>query len=60
MPEWAQELNRINPIYYFMRIMRMVVLKGSGFFDLIEEFVSLTMIGTTFLALSIWRYRKTS
>ena len=60
MPEWAQTLNRINPIYYFMRIMRMVVLKGSGFFDLLDEFVSLTIIGTAFLGLSIWRYRKTS
>ncbi|WP_299576573.1 ABC transporter permease [uncultured Sunxiuqinia sp.] len=60
MPEWAQWLDRINPIYYFMRIMRMVVLKGSGFFDLWQEFVSLLIIGTSFLGLSIWRYRKTS
>ncbi len=60
MPEWAQWLDRINPIYYFMRIMRMVVLKGSGFFDLWEEFVSLTVIGTVFLGLAIWRYRKTA
>lgn len=60
MPKWAQLLDRINPIYYFMRIMRMVVLKGSGFFDLWEEFVSLIIIGISFLSLSIWRYRKTS
>lgn len=60
MPQWAQWLDRINPIYYFMRIMRMVVLKGSGFFDLLDEFISLTIIGFSFLGLSIWRYRKTS
>ncbi len=60
MPDWAQTLNRANPVYYFMRIMRNVVLKGSGFTDLIEEFVSLIVIGLVFLGLSIWRYRKTS
>jgi ABC-2 type transport system permease protein len=60
MPQWAQWLDRINPIYYFMRIMRMVLLKGSGFFDLIEEFISLTIIGISFLGLAMWRYRKTS
>jgi ABC-2 type transport system permease protein len=60
MPQWAQWLDRINPIYYFMRIMRMVLLKGSGFFDLIEEFISLTIIGISFLGLAMWHYRKTS
>ncbi|MGV8093434.1 MAG: ABC transporter permease [Mangrovibacterium sp.] len=60
MPVWAQWLDRINPIYYFMRIMRMVILKGSGFTDLLEEFVSLIIIGISFLSLAIWRYRKTS
>jgi ABC-2 type transport system permease protein len=60
MPHWAQEIDRLNPIYYFMRIMRMVVLKGSGFRDLLEELVSLLVLGFTFLSLAIWRYRKTA
>ncbi len=60
MPSWAQEVDRVNPIYYFMRIMRMVVLKGSGFFDLLEEFFSLLALGILFIGLAIWRYRKTA
>ena len=28
MPDWAQTVDRVNPIYYFMRIMRMIILKG--------------------------------
>ncbi len=60
MPTWAQYLDRLNPIYYFMRIMRNVVLKGSGFTDLTTEFTSLIVIGITFLSLAIWRYRKTT
>ena len=59
MPDWAQDINQINPIFYFMRIMRMIVLKGSGFFDLIKEFVALLILGISFLSLAIWKYRKT-
>mgnify|MGYP006291816463 CR=1 FL=1 len=60
MPHWAQIADRLNPIYYFMRIMRNVILKGSGFLDLIEEFVSLVILGILFLSLAIRRYRKTA
>jgi ABC-2 type transport system permease protein len=60
MPHWAQVADRFNPMYYFMRILRMVVLKGSGFSDLVTEFFSLAALGITFLSLAIWRYRKTA
>ena len=60
MPGWAQFINQGNPISHFMRIMRMIVLKGSGFRDLIHEFVALCILGITFLSLAVWRYRKTA
>lgn len=60
MPEWAQLIDRLNPIFYFMKVMRMIVLKGSGFLDLLEEMISLLVLGATFLSLAIWRYRKTA
>jgi ABC-2 type transport system permease protein len=60
MPEWAQWLNKINPIAYFMRAMRMILLKGSGFGDLIPEFASLCFYASVVLSLAIWRYRKTT
>lgn len=60
MPHWAQLVNEANPVYHFMRIMRMVVLKGSGFSDLIHEFVALSIIGITLLSMAILRYRKTA
>lgn len=59
MPEWAQTINHINPVYYFMRIMRHVILKGSGLFDLMKELTGLSILGIGFLSLAIWRYRKT-
>ena len=30
MPEWAQWITKLNPVSYFIEVMRMVVLKGSG------------------------------
>jgi ABC-2 type transport system permease protein len=60
MPQWAQLINHMNPIFYFMKILRMIILKGSGFFDLLKEFFFLSLLGILFLSLAIWRYRKTA
>ncbi len=60
MPPWAQLLDEANPVFHFMKVMRMVVLKGSDFSDLIHEFTALCIIGFTFLTLAVLRYRKTA
>jgi ABC-2 type transport system permease protein len=60
MPHWAQVIDEGNPIYHFIRVMRMVVLKGSNFGDLIHEFIAMSIIGITFLSLAVLRYRKTA
>lgn len=60
MPVWAQWFNKINPIAYFIDIMRMILLKGSGFKDIQVSFYSLVAYGTMMLMLSVFRYRKTS
>ncbi len=58
MPQWAQYINIINPFYYFMRVIRMVLLKGSGFMDILKEFISLSVYAIIVLGLAINRYRK--
>jgi ABC-2 type transport system permease protein len=60
MPEWAHWVNKINPYAYFMRVIRMILLKGSGFWDISKEFFSLLIYGTIILSLATWRYRKTA
>lgn len=60
MPVWVQKFNIINPIAYFMRVIRMVMLKGSGFAQLVSEFVSLGIYAVIILSLATWRYRKTA
>lgn len=58
MPEWAQKLNIINPIAYFMRAIRMILLKGSEFKDVLNEIVGLTIYAIITLSLAVRRYRK--
>ena len=37
MPQWAQRLTDFNPIKYFIEVMRMVMLKGSSFTDILPQ-----------------------
>ncbi len=60
MPEWGQILNKINPIAYFIRVMRMVLLKGSGFTDILPEIASLSIFAILMFILAVWNYKKTS
>ena len=60
MPKWAQDLNIINPIGYFIRIMRMIMLKGSGFGDVLMPFAAIAVYAVSMLSLAVWRYRKVS
>ncbi len=58
MPQWAQEVNRFNPVAYFMRVIRMIILKGSGFQYIRHDFFIMIAFGICSLGLAIWRYRK--
>jgi len=58
MPDWSQKVNIINPLAYFMKVIRMVLLKGSAFNDIKEQFFSLLVYASIVLSLAIWRYRK--
>jgi len=60
MPEWARQLNLINPIAYFISMLRMILLKGSRFSDLIRPFFSVVLYAVVALSLAVWRYRKVS
>jgi ABC-2 type transport system permease protein len=60
MPDWAQKLDYANPLYYFVKIMRSVLLKGSGFFELFNEFAALSVYALIMFGLAVFRYKKTS
>ncbi|MCO4292296.1 ABC transporter permease [Solitalea sp. MAHUQ-68] len=60
MPHWAQMITKFNPVSYFIDVMRMVVLKGSGFWDVRYHFIIMFTFATVFNGWAIWHYRKTS
>lgn len=59
MPKWAQNINIINPFYYFIKVIRMVLLKGSSLANILSEIYSLLIYAAIIISLAVWRYRKT-
>jgi ABC-2 type transport system permease protein len=60
MPEWAQFFTRLNPVAYFIDVIRLVVLKGAGFYEIRQQL--LIMLGFA-VVLNVWAvlsYRKRS
>ncbi len=60
MPNWAQKINLANPVAYFMKVIRMILLKGSQFQDIRREFYSLSIYAVLILSLAVANYRKTT
>lgn len=60
MPHWAQEFNRINPVAYYIKALRMVMLKGSGFNDIKELFMAIGIYAILANTIAILRYKKTA
>jgi ABC-2 type transport system permease protein len=60
MPKWAQYLTVPNPIAHFVHVMRSVLLKGSGFGDLLYNFRTMAILAVVFNALAVMSYRKVS
>ena len=58
MPEVFQYLTYLNPLRYFLIIVRGIFLKGVGFGVLWPEITSLFVLGITILVLSTLRFKK--
>ncbi len=60
MPSWAQKITLFNPVAHFMKILRAVLIKGSGFCDILPQAGSLFAFAVVSLSLAVLRYRKVS
>jgi ABC-2 type transport system permease protein len=58
MPEPVQWITFLNPVRYFMEIVRGLFLKGAGVTALWPQMIALFVYGVTVLALSAARFRK--
>lgn len=60
MPDWAQTITRFNPLAYLIAVMRMIVLKGSGWTDILPHAGRVALFALVLNVWAIWNYRKKS
>jgi ABC-2 type transport system permease protein len=58
MPQVLQWFTYVNPLRYYLVVIRGVLLKGVGLSVLWPEFVAMAVIASVLLTLSILRFRK--
>jgi ABC-2 type transport system permease protein len=59
MPGWAQVLGSCLPITHFLRIVRGVLLKGNGPFEIAPELWPILLFMAVAMAVGVKRYRQT-
>ena len=59
MPDWAQALGEILPLTHFLRIVRGILLKGNGWFEVWPELWPLLAFMLAAMGLAMLRYRRT-
>jgi ABC-2 type transport system permease protein len=60
MPQWAQTVTLFNPLRYFVEIIRMIYMKGSGFTDILPNLAKIIGFVIAFNILAILSYKKTT
>ncbi len=59
MPEWAQWIGSALPLTHYLRVVRGIVLKGNGFFDILPHMWPIGLFLLLSLGLGVKRYRQT-
>lgn len=57
MPVWVQDITLINPMRYFIIVLRSVFLEGTPFHLLISQLWPMAVIGLVNLAVASWLFR---
>jgi ABC-2 type transport system permease protein len=58
MPDWVQSMTLVNPVRFFMFIVREIFLKGSGFGELWRAGCALLAIGAVVFSLSVAAFNR--
>ncbi len=60
MPVWAQWAAKLNPVAYLIEVMRMVIIKGSRFSDILPQVGVMAVFALVLNSWAVLNYRKTS
>jgi len=58
MPEWAQYLNYLNPMSFFMDIIKLIILKGCNIHDIQNQMIVLSVMAVIINTAAIASYRE--
>jgi ABC-2 type transport system permease protein len=59
MPDWLRPLTLLNPLRYYIQVLRGSLLRGAGWPDMWPQFAALLVFGAAILTLSSRRFRRT-
>jgi ABC-2 type transport system permease protein len=59
MPQWAQAIGEALPLTHFLRIVRGITLKGTGFADMHVDVLALVVFMAVAMGLALYRFRRT-
>src|SRR6185503_1142794 len=59
MPEWAQALGEVFPLTHFLRVVRGILLKGSGASEIGQSVWPLALILAVVSTVAMLRYQRT-
>jgi ABC-2 type transport system permease protein len=59
MPIWAQYIGNVLPLTHFLVIVRGILLKGNGFFEIWREVIPIVSFAVVVMFIGYKRYRKT-
>lgn len=60
MPGWAQVITQFNPVRYMIKVMQMVMLKGSGFVEIRIDLLIVAVMAVVLNTAAILNYKKTT
>ena len=58
MPNWAKVITRFNPVNYMINVMRLVILKASGFRDILPDFIAVIVMAIVLNTWAVLNYKK--
>jgi ABC-2 type transport system permease protein len=58
MPVWLQNVTLVNPMRYFIEIVRGIMMKGADLYDLKDNVYALAVFGVGIFGLSLLRFHK--
>jgi len=59
MPGWVQPITWLNPVRYYIEILRSILLRAATLSDIARPLAHLSAIALCFMSVAVLRFRRT-